>query len=131
LRDELPRIQALGADVVVIGTGDQRYARAFARDERIPFPLLVDDEALAAEAAGVERVGLARLFAPASFPATARAFRRGFRLGRPGRRVSQLGASFVVAPGPVLLLRHHDAHPADHAPIETILDALRSQRGAA
>ena len=98
MRDRYAEIQALGAEVVVIGTGDLRYARAFAEDERIPFPVLVDDDARAADAARVERVGLSRLFAPGSLPATARALRAGYRIGRPGKRVNQLGATFVVAP---------------------------------
>jgi hypothetical protein len=134
LRDAYPSIRALGAEIVAIGTGDLRYAQAFARDERIGFPLLVDDDGRAAQAASVERVGLARLFAPASLPGTLGAWRRGFRVGRPGRRVNQLGATFVVAPAPAgeardaaarLLYRHRDAHPADHAPLAAVLDALR------
>ena len=49
-----------------------------------------------------------------------------------------MGATFVVAPGPGggaaageapggarLLFRHYDAHPADHAPMPAIFDALR------
>ena len=131
MRDRYPEIQALDAEVVVIGTGDLRYAQAFCRDERIPFPVLVDDEGLAAGAARVERVGFARLFAWASLPATARALRAGHRIGRPGKRVNQLGATFVLAPGAAegdrsrVLFRHHDAHPADHAPISAIFAALQ------
>ena len=138
MRGRYAEIQALGGEVVVIGTGDLRYARAFAEDERIPFPVLVDDDARAAEAAGVERASLLRLFAFSSLAPTARALRSGYRIGRPGKRVNQLGATFVVAPGPrreavsgedergsLLLFRHQDAHPADHAPMNAILDALR------
>ena len=132
MRDRYAEIQALDAEVVVIGTGDIRYARAFAEQDRIPFPVLVDDEARAAAAAGVESVGLARLFALPSLPATARALRAGFRIGRPGKRVNQLGATFVVSPAPErLLYQHYDAHPADHAPMNAIFDALRrSESGA-
>ena len=138
MRDRYPEIQALGGEVVVIGTGDLRYARAFAEAERIPFPVLVDDDARAADAARVERVGLSRLFAPSSLSATARALRSGYRIGRPGKRVNQLGATFVVSPGPRpdpsdgevgrgsrLLFRHYDAHPADHAPMNAIFEALQ------
>ena len=131
MRDHYPEIQARGAEIVVIGTGDLRYAKAFCHDERIPFPVLVDDAGLAAGAARVERVGFARLFAWASLPATARALRRGHRIGRPGKRVNQLGATFVLDPGTPeggrsrVLFGHHDAHPADHAPISAIFAALR------
>ena len=144
MRDRYPEIQALGGEVVVIGTGDLRYAREFAEAERIPFPVLVDDDARAADAARIERVGLFRLFALSSLSATARALRSGFRIGRPGKRVNQLGATFVVSPGPRrsapggederssrLLFRHYDAHPADHAPMNAILGALRSPEAEA
>ena len=138
MRDRYAEIQALGGEVVVIGTGDLRYARAFAEAERIPFPVLVDEDARAAEAARVERAGLSRLFALSSLSATARALRSGYRIGRPGKRVNQLGATFVVAPaarrdaptdpderGSLVLYRHYDAHPADHAPMNAIFEALR------
>ena len=139
MRDRYAEIQAQGAEVVVIGTGDLRYARAFVADERIGFPVLVDDDGLAARAASVERASVARLFALKSLPATARALRAGYRIGRPGKRVNQLGATFVVTPeglaaraprtasepGPRVIFSHRDAHPADHAPISAILDALR------
>lgn len=140
MRDRYGEIQALGGEVVVIGTGDVGYARAFVQQDRIPFPVLVDDDARAAAEARVERVGLLRLFALPSLPATARALRAGFRIGRPGKRVNQLGATFVVSPGPAgeagagsgergarLLFRHYDAHPADHAPMDSIFEALRRE----
>ncbi len=131
MRDRYPEIQALAAGVVVIGTGDLRYAQAFVEEEKLPFPVLVDDDGLAARAAGVERVGIARLFALGSLPATARALRAGYRIGRPGKRVNQLGATFVLAPdaaraeGARVLFHHRDAHPADHAPMNAIFDALQ------
>ncbi len=138
MRDRYSEIQELGGEVLVIGTGDLRYAREFVEDDQIPFPVLVDEDARAADAASVERAGLAQLFALSSFSATVRALRSGFRIGRPGKRVNQLGATFVVAPaarrdaptGPderssLLLYRHYDAHPADHAPMNAIFEALR------
>lgn len=124
MRDRHDEIREAGARCVAVGTGNRRYARDFAERERIPFPLLVDDDGEAARAASVERVGMRKLFAPASFPGTFRALSRGYRVGRPGRRVDQLGATFVVAPGDRVAYRHHDAHPADHAPLDDVLAAV-------
>jgi hypothetical protein len=90
LRDRHDAIRDLGARCVAIGTGDRRYARDFAERERIPFPILVDDDGAAARAASVERVGMRRLSSPASFPGTRGARRRGYFVGRPGKRVDQL-----------------------------------------
>ena len=110
--------------MVAIGTGDVAHARAFVEDEGIPYPVLVDGDARAARAARVARVGLFGLFHPASYAGTRRAWRAGHRIGRAGRRVNQLGATFVVGPGATLRYAHRDRHSADHAPIEDVLAAL-------
>ncbi len=110
----------------MIGTGSLRYARAFAEEHDVRFPVLVDDRARAAKAAAVRRVGFLKLFDPASYPGSAEAWRAGYRVGWPGRRTNQLGASFVIGPGSVLHYAHQDAHTADHAPFEQIFTALRS-----
>ena len=110
----------------MIATGDADHARSFIRDEGIPFPVLVDDDAEAAAVASVERVPFLKLFHPASYPGARRAWRDGHRIGKPGKRTNQLGATFVLGPGAVIRYQHRDAHTADHAPIEAILAALRS-----
>ena len=124
LRGEYAKIQSRGADVVLIGTGDLRYAHAFVADEQLPFLVLVDDAAEAARAASIRRAGLLGLFNPASFPGGIRAWRAGHRIGKSGPRVDQLGATFIVGPGPTVRYQHHDAHTADHAPMEAIFSAL-------
>ena len=45
LRDRYDDLQAKGVDLVAVGTGDQRYAGAFVRDEQIPYLVLVDEDA--------------------------------------------------------------------------------------
>lgn len=107
-----------------MGTGDVQYAHAFVEDEKLPFPVLVDDDAEAARAASVPRVGLLELFDPASFPATVRAWREGYRLYWPGKRTNQLGATFVIGPGPNVHFAHVDTHPADHAPVDEVIAAI-------
>ncbi len=109
----------------MIGTADVKLAAAFVEEEAIPYPVLVDDQAQAARAASAERVSMLKLFHPDSFAGTRRAWRAGHRLGRPGRRTNQLGATFVVGPGSVTHYRHWDAHTADHAPMHEVLAALK------
>lgn len=124
LRDRYGELSALGAEVVAIGTGDAGHARHFVAAERIPFPVLVDDAAAAARAASIRRVRFHQLFQPASYAGTRRAWRAGHRIGRPGRRTNQLGATFVVGPGDRLRYEHRDAHTADHAPMDAIFASL-------
>jgi peroxiredoxin len=125
LRDAYPRIREAGAEVVAVGTGSRRLAAAFAEDYGIPYPVLLDDEARAAQAASLRRMGFLRMFDPVTWSGTARAWRAGHRIGRAGRRVTQLGATFVVAPGDAVRLEHYDRHSADHPPLDGILSALR------
>jgi peroxiredoxin len=126
LREHYEQIQELGAEVVTIGTGDERYATAFVADEAIPFPVLVDDDGAAAQAASVRRIPfLQLLFDPRSWPGGIRARRAGFRIHRSGKRVTQLGATFVIGPGPEVRYEHVDRHSADHAPLDAVLSHLR------
>jgi len=124
LRDAYESIRARGAEVVAIGTGGVKHARAFVEDEGIPYPVLADDAARAATAASIERVGLFRLFHPDSFGGARRAYAAGHRIRASGKRVNQLGATFVMGPGPALHYEHRDAHTADHAPLSEVLAAL-------
>ena len=125
MRDSYDEITGAGADVVAIGTGDARYAKAFVTDERIPFPVLVDDAADAASAAAVKKVNFATLlFDPRSVKGARQAHRDGFRVKKSGKRVNQLGATFVLGPGPQVRYAHVDAHTADHAPLQEVLTAL-------
>jgi peroxiredoxin len=125
LRDRYDEVRGRGAEVVAVGTGDRRYAAAFTAEEDVPFPVLVDDRAVAARAAAVRRVGMVRLLADRrSWPGTRRARAAGHRVHRAGKRVTQLGATFVLGPGAEVRYAHVDDHSADHAPIDDVLASL-------
>jgi len=130
LRRAYPDITARGADIVAIGTGDVRYARAFIDEEEIPFLVLVDDDAIAAHAASIIKVNFFKLLGPGTWGATRKTWRDGYRIHKNGKRVNQLGATFVIGPGPTVHYEHLDADSTDHAPIDEVLAALpRSDRG--
>lgn len=125
MRDRYDEIRDRGADVVAVGTGDRRYAAAFTADEHVPFPVLVDDHADAASAASVRRVPFLRLMTDRrSWAGTRRARAAGHAIHRSGKRVTQLGATFVIGPGPDLRYTHVDDHSADHAPLDDVIQAL-------
>jgi peroxiredoxin len=125
LRDAYGRVRAAGGEVVAVGTGNPAMARAFAEDYAIPYPVLIDADARAARAAAVRKGSVLGMFHPASYAGTARAWKAGHRIGGAGRRVTQLGSTFVLGPGPTLRYAHRDAHSADHAPLDEVLAALR------
>ena len=123
LRDRYDDLQRQGIDLVAIGTGDERYAGAFIRDEKIPYLVLVDDDAKAARAASVGVASWYRLLHPTTWPATVATYRRGHRIHQPGKRVTQLGATFVLGPGDQVRYSHVDADSTDHAPVPDVLAA--------
>ena len=91
--------------MVAIGTGDVRYAKAFVSEEQIDFPVLVDDDAAAAHAASVRKASIFSLAGPRTWGGSRQAHRDGFRVRRTGKRVTQLGATFVMGPGSPRALR--------------------------
>ncbi|MDQ1521413.1 MAG: AhpC/TSA antioxidant enzyme [Actinomycetota bacterium] len=124
MREHYDEIKSAGADVVAIGTGDVRYAQAFVNDTGIPFPVLVDDDSEAADAASVRTVDWFTLLHPRTWRATRETSRRGYHVARAGKRVRQLGATFVIAPGDVVRYEHYDSDSTDHATVADVLAAL-------
>jgi peroxiredoxin len=124
LRERYDEITGLGADIVAVGTGDRRYAEAFVRDEQIPFLVLVDDDAVAAHAASIETLNWYQLLHPRTWKATWQASRRGHHVHKPGMRVKQIGATFVIGPGARLRYEHMDVDSTDHAGVDEVVAAL-------
>ena len=124
MRRSYDEITGRGADVVAVGTGSVRYAAAFVEDEDVPFPVLVDDDGVAADAASVRKASWLTIAGPASWPGTMRVWRAGHRVHKAGRRVTQLGATFVVGPGDVFRYEHYAGDSSDNAPLDDVLAAV-------
>jgi len=124
LRERYDEITSLGADIVAVGTGDRRYAEAFVREERIPFLVLVDDDASAAHAASLRTLNWLQLVHPRTWKATRETSRRGHHVHRAGKRVRQIGATFVIGAGARVRYEHMDADSTDQADVDEVLAAL-------
>jgi peroxiredoxin len=124
LRERSNEISGLGAEIVAIGTGDQRYAEAFVRDEQIPFLVLVDDDAAAAQAASLKTLNWFQLLHPRTWKATRATSKRGYHVHKSGKRVKQIGATFVIGAGDRVRYEHLDVDSTDHAPVDEIIAAL-------
>ena len=125
MREHHEEITGLGADIVAIGTGDRRYAEAFVRDERIPFPVLVDDDAVAAQAASLRTLNWFQLLHPRTWRATRETSKRGHHVHKSGKRVKQIGATFVIGAGDRVRYEYLDLDSTDHANIDEVMAALR------
>jgi peroxiredoxin len=128
LRDAEPEITAKGASIVAVGTGDARYAAAFVRDEEIPYLVLVDDDAAAARAAQVRVTSFLSMFKAGTWKATVATWKRGYHIHRSGKRVTQMGGTWVIGPGNVVHYEHVDGDSTDHASITDVVAALEPTR---
>ena len=124
MRGHEPEIEARGARLIAVGTGDERYARAFIDDEKIGYLVLLDGDGDAAEIAALKRGSALQLAGPRTAGAVLRATAAGHRQHKTGKRPRQLGATFVIGLGDVVAYEHLDRDVADHAPIEDVLAAL-------
>ncbi len=124
MRDAYDEIKKTGSEVVAIGTGNARYASGFVEEERIPFPVLVDDDAVAAKTASVKRGSAWNVLGPGTYRASMRTRRAGHKIHMAGKRVFQLGATFVVGPGDAVRYEHIDQTTVDHAPLEEVFEVI-------
>jgi peroxiredoxin len=124
LRERYDEIKGLDADIVAIGTGDRRYAESFVADEDIPFLVLVDDDATAAQAASLRTLNWFQLLHPRTWKATRETSKRGHHVHKSGKRVKQIGATFVIGAGDRVRYEHLDADSTDHAPVDDVLAVL-------
>lgn len=127
MRSRYDDVRAHGGEVVAVGTGDAGYARDFVTRDEIPYPVLVDGDGRAARAAAVASSSFLGLFHPRTWRATRETWRRGFRIGRAGKRVTQLGATFVIGPGSRIRYAHLDRDSTDHAPVEDVVAAIEAR----
>ncbi|MFV1969192.1 MAG: AhpC/TSA family protein [Pirellulaceae bacterium] len=124
VRDRYEEILATGAGVTAIGTGGSRYARAFIEDESVPFPVLLDDDGIAADTVEMNKLDVASVLRPDALLKGVRTLTSGNRQHKTGRRPTQLGATLVLGPGDDLLYLDKEAFAGDHADLDEVLVVL-------
>jgi len=78
------RLTQTGAGATAIGTGGGCYAQAFIEDESVPFPVLLDEEGVAADIVEMNKLDVASVLRPDALPKGARTLARGNRRARRG-----------------------------------------------
>ena len=119
-----------GAALAAVGLGDLNYARAFREETGINFPLLVDADRIAYQAAELKSANLFHLLRSDNAQARARAKSAGHRQHRLGKNPFQLGASFIFAPGNRDLFVHISRTFGDNAQPATLLSVLTGDRSS-
>ncbi|MDH3540783.1 MAG: redoxin domain-containing protein [Acidimicrobiia bacterium] len=124
VRDRYDEFVAIGVGVTAIGTGGKRYARAFIADEQVPFPVLLDEDGVAADIVGTNSLGVGTMLKPSAYVAGVRSMAKGHRQHKTGRRPTQLGATLVIGPGDDLLYEDYEDFAGDHADLDEVLAVL-------
>jgi hypothetical protein len=124
LREHESEFKQAGATLAAIGLGDMNYARLFREETGISFPLLVDSERTAYQAAELKSANLLHLLRSENAQARGRAKRAGHRQHRLGKNPFQLGASFIFAPGNRDLFVHVSQTFGDNAVPAELLAVL-------
>jgi hypothetical protein len=107
--------------VTAIGTGGKRYAQAFIEDESVPFPVLLDEDGVAAGIVEMNNLKASSFVRPDALLAGGRSLFGGHRQHKTGRRPTQLGATLVVGPGDELLYIDRESYAGDHADLTDVL----------
>jgi hypothetical protein len=125
LREHEAEFKDVGASLAAIGLGDANYARLFQQETGIDFPLLIDENRLAYQAARLKSGNILHIFRRDNSAARSQARAGGYRQHRTGKNPFQLGGSFVFAPGNRDLYAHLSKTFGDNASIEALLAAVR------
>jgi hypothetical protein len=124
LREHEREFRSKGANLAAIGLGDANYARLFAEETGITFPLMIDAERRAYKAVDLKKANLLHLFRKDNAAARKRAKASGFQQKKLGENPFQLGGSFVFAPGNVDKFVHVSETFGDNAAIADLLAAI-------
>jgi len=119
----MDEIERRSVTLVVIGNGQPEHARAFRKDEGIPFALWVDPEMEAYRAAGLRR-GVTKTLSARSVGHAVRALRGGHRQQKVQGDPWQLGGTFVITPEGESIYEQVSREAGDHAPLEEVLQVL-------
>lgn len=123
MRDHEQSFRDAGVTLAVIGLGNRRHAKAFRRDSKIGFPILVDEKRTAYRAAELRTASLLHLLRADNHRARSRAKTGGHRQHGLGENPFQLGGSFVFVPGNEDRFTHVSTTFGDNAALADLLAA--------
>lgn len=120
MREAYPRIEALGAAVLAVGTGADFQARRL-MERGSPFPCLVDPDRVLYQALGLGRVTARLLLDKRTYQAYWRGWRRGARQGRVTGDIRQLSGVALLDDEGGLIRLHRSTTMGDYPPVAELL----------
>ena len=125
MRHRYEEFRAAGAEVATVSFAQSRALQHYARDLRIPFPLLSDPERGSYEAYGLRKGSFWSIFGPKTVWEYVKLMSRG-RLFR-GIQADpfQLGGDFVIDGDGIVRFAYRSEDPTDRPSAERLLQAIR------
>ncbi len=125
MRHRYEEFRAAGAEVAVVSFALSKALLPYARDLRIPFPLLSDPERGAYKAYGLRKGSFWSIFGPATIWTYVKLISRG-RLFR-GIQADpfQLGGDFVIDGQGIARFAYRSEEPTDRPSADRLLRAVR------
>jgi len=127
LRQHENEWERLGVTVCVVTFEVNYMARAYVRDTKLTWPLLIDSERTLYHAYGMEHGRWSEIYGLASIWAYVKLFARGRRPKLPGSDVHQLGGDVIIDPKGTVRLHHIGRGLADRPSIDTLLRCVSDQ----
>ena len=124
LRRQKEAFDRLGANVVLVGLGDEAQTAEFKERFDVPFPMIADPEKQLFEAFRLKQASAGALLSANMVLRGVAAMAKGHGIGVPKGDVRQLPGVFIVGTDGRILFSHHASGPADHPPPETLLAKL-------
>ena len=121
-------LEAIGARLAFVGTGEPQFARAF-RDEFVPDCPVYSDTSAATYVAIGARGGLRTIAGPGVITAALRARRGGFRQTHTRGRPLQQGGVVVMLPGDRVGWSYLSRHAGDHPTTDEVVAGARAAVG--
>ncbi len=126
LRNRYEEFRAAGAEEAVISFAQRRAMEHYARDLRIPFPLLSDPKRAAYNAYGLRKGGLWTIFGPKTVWEYVMLIGSGRLVGGIQSDPFQVGCVFVIVGSCIVRFAHRSEDPADRPAMDRLLQAVRS-----
>lgn len=124
-RPHYDELKARGVDVVVIGSGEPRYARYFVENEKLEMPVYSDAERVTFRAAGLKR-GFFRMFNPGVIAKAVKTIGKHRQRKTMGDAMQQ-GGILVVRPDGTVPYSYVSKYPGDHpATAQVVAEVFRA-----
>lgn len=127
LRDHVPRLHAVGAELITLGNGTPEQAQWFVEDYDVETPVFTDPNLTSHGIVGARRTSFPD---PRTMMAGVTAFAKGFRQTGVKGSATQLGGLFVITADGRMPYRYLSRYAGDHPDPEEALAIIEREAKA-